>query len=129
MGWASFFVFGHSGKDGDLVGERQRRQRQRSRLHDERRLAQCPATQRPLQRRRKEKVTLSMPLPTLPSSQMDSPLGGASMFSDSPAPAEGALNPTGQQAAQEKQTSFIAQHKQLTEQLQAMAQGFPEFAP
>lgn len=75
-----------------------------------------------------------MPIPSLPSSQVDSPLGSSgAMYGGSPAPADSAGDSQGSmpgdQALQQKQSSFISQHKQLTSTLQSMAQGFPEFAP
>lgn len=74
-----------------------------------------------------------MPIPSLPSSQVDSPLGSSGAMyggSDTPSAAgdsQGSM--PGDQALQQKQSSFISQHKQLTSTLQSMAQGFPEFAP
>jgi len=60
--------------------------------------------------------------------------GSSGMFSDSPPDQQqdqstGGMDETASQAQAQKQTSFLAQHKDLTEKMQAMAQAFPEFAP
>lgn len=73
-----------------------------------------------------------MPIPSLPSSQVDSPLGSSGAMyggSDPSAAGDSQGSMPGDQALQQKQSSFISQHKQLTSTLQSMAQGFPEFAP
>ena len=74
-----------------------------------------------------------MPIPSLPSAQLDSPLGGQSaMYSDSPSGQGGNVPPdpsTGDQALMQKQSSFISWHKELTQTLQTGAQAYPEFAP